>query len=253
MVTKKGTNKNDKLTGSNGDDILYGRGGDDTLDGGKGDDEIVAEDGNDRIYAYATGNHAIDGGKGTDTLDYSKETVGVYVSVNDGHGYGAWSLWIDTFIGVEHIVGSKGGDSINVQNFDDCHGYGGKGDDRLTVQGGLMRGDAGTDTMVGSVGTDEIFWLQRGEGADVIQQYEYQNDTIYLDGDDFNLGVMVGYFEIIYDSSGHDADRAKPQLIFDTTARQLYYDPDGTNSKAAELIATFVNGTGPEWYNFEMV
>jgi len=253
MATKKGSNKSDRLTGGNGDDVLYGLGGNDILDGGKGgDDDIIAGDGNDTIRGHLADNDAVDGGKGTDTLDYSREISSGYFYSDSGVGYVSAGPEIDVFKSIENFRGTKADDIINVVNSHGGYGFGGNGADFINVYGGVMRGDRGLDWLLGYDGTSDVFWLQRGKGEDIVYEFESGLDKIRLDGDEFHLGAMVGIYEINA-TSGHAATLAKPQLLYDTNTSELYYDDDGTGSKAAELIATFSGSNTPRWDSFEIV
>lgn len=254
MTTKKGTNKSEKLNGGNLDDILYGLGGNDTLDGGKGNDDLLGGDGNDKFIGRADGYDNMVGGKGTDTLSYASLSISINVNLpQDGAGTVIKGSTVDTFKSMENFVGSKVGDTI--AGFSNGYAYGGKGADVLAMYGGVVRGDEGNDVLYGDYprALKDTFWLQLGMGDDDIYYFTSGQDTIRLDGDDFKLGALVGYNEFISRNSGHAAFEKKPELIFDVSTHELYYDRDGTGSKEAVLIATISTSDTPQWSDFEIV
>lgn len=253
MSTKKGTNRNDKLTGGKHDDVLFGLGGNDTLDGGKGNDDLLGGDGNDLFISRGQGYDSYDGGKGTDTISYAKSNTYVIAYI-DERGIGSASHnQEDSFRRMENIVGTKFGDTINNAL---GYVYGGAGNDDLAAYGHVMRGDEGEDLLTGSSSESlhDTFWLQRGKGVDTVAGFASYIDTIWLDGDEFKLGGSVGLNEITVNASGTTAsDIAKAQMIYALDTKALYYDPDGAGGKAAELIANFTSSTRPYWYDFEII
>lgn len=242
MATKKGSNKNDKVVGTNADDVLFGLGGNDTLDGRAGDDDLIGGDGSE-------GSDAIGGGKGIDTVSYAKAAAGINAAVDaEGNGYAEKGEdKYDALNDVERIVGTKFFDIIG---FVDAKGgclFGGKGGDSLYAYGG----DDGVDSLFLNENFADTIWLQRNKGTDSVSFFDSDRDTIWLDGDEFDLGAMVGFSEFIYSGSGHAAVGTKAQLIYDSGAAELYYDPDGTGS--AELIADFISGDQLRLSSFEIV
>jgi len=255
MVTKKGSNKSDNLKGTNGDDVLYGLGGNDRLDGGAGNDDLVGGDGNDTFIGRFDGADTMDGGKGTDRLNYSNSTGVVSITLDTNANYAYKSGNYDWFKSIEVFTLSKFNDSFSATGDQTTKVFGGAGNDLLSTSGGgFMRGDAGLDILVGDSAKTDTFWLQRGKGADTLFYFTSAQDTLWLDGDDFDLGALVGQHEIVYTNGNQNAVGSKAQLIFDLTARELYYDPDGTGTKAAELIATFDSSSNtPGVYSFEVI
>jgi len=258
MVTKQGTNRNDNLRGTASDDILYGLRGNDTIDGGRGNDDIVAGDGNDKIIGHFDGSDAIDGGSGTDTLDYSR------VKMSDG-GTGfdiAGSARVgtifkgagevDAYHNIDIFVGTRFADTSDLIG-SGTSVFGGDGADNLWTHGGVVRGDAGTDILRGDTGYHDTFWLQRGKGADTVNDFSPGEDTIRLSGDEFALGPLVGFSEFVFHSTSHEAEGNRAQLIFQTNTGELYYDSDGIGAKGAELIATLTSTPAPYWSDFEIV
>lgn len=256
MVVKKGTAKNDKLTGGDGDDILNGLAGNDILDGGKGSDDVVGGSGNDLFFG-SVGQDVFDGGTGEDTLNLLKlQSPGSVLTGSETIGFLTVNNVVSYIRNIENFVGSKFADYIEVYLPKAGFGYGGPGDDVILCQGGVMRGDGGHDTLYGDFGhtISETFWLQRNRGADSVLYFDSGLDVLQLKKNDFNLGLLVNGDEMILQASGSAANAAKAQLIFDDGANKLYYDPDGTGVKEAELIANFGTGSDtPQAWNFSLV
>lgn len=163
-TVKKGTNRNDVITGGNqngrlfglggndllnalgGLDFLFGGAGDDTLNGGAdkdflfgnaGDDTLNGDDGNDRLFG-GSGNDSLDGGLGNDSL-------------SGGSGNDA----LEGNKGNDTMLGGSGDDILK---WDDGDGSdlisGGDGFDLVAVEGSLVEGDSFT---LGQQGTKAIF------------------------------------------------------------------------------------------------
>jgi len=73
-----------------------------------------------------------------------------------------------TFVGIEHVIGTKGDDTINGNSQGNYLG-GADGNDTISGNGGddVLSGDAGDDTLAGDLGNDvEI----GGDGNDVFDE-----------------------------------------------------------------------------------
>src|SRR4051794_19634466 len=77
------------VAGGNAADVITGGPAHDTLTGAAGDDTLNGADGNDTLKPGAGGNN-VSGGNGVDTVDFSDQTAGLAVSLdnkpNDGAG-----------------------------------------------------------------------------------------------------------------------------------------------------------------------
>jgi Ca2+-binding RTX toxin-like protein len=145
-----GTNSDDTMDGGAGNDKMEGLGGNDDMDGGTGNDIIAGGAGNnsemggdgDDTFVVVGGNNTLDGGAGLDTVDYSTEPLSV------GHH--------DTYIGIEHVIGSSGEDTINlnVNSNVDSTVEGHDGDDVITTGSGNdhLSGGNGDDILRGGTG-----------------------------------------------------------------------------------------------------
>lgn len=117
------------LRGIEGNDQLFGRDGGDTLEGGAGADQL-------------------DGGAGGDTASYAGSASGVSVDLATNTGFGGDASG-DTFVGIEHLTGSRFGDVL-------------KGDD---AGSNLIRGGLGDDVIIATAGFDHY---DGGEGYDIV-------------------------------------------------------------------------------------
>jgi Ca2+-binding RTX toxin-like protein len=176
--TISGDSQENVFFGGNGDDYLIGYGGRDTLYGGSGDDILYGDldadtlyggDGNDLLRGGSGGDY-IDGGAGTDTLTFGGELNAVTIflgnpSLNTGSAAG------DTYVSIERIIGSEGGDVIHGNNSAN-HFYGAGGADALYGGGGM-------DTLIGGSGGDI---LNGGTDIDTVDySAEYGQQGVYID------------------------------------------------------------------------
>ncbi|MEE1656932.1 cadherin domain-containing protein [Microvirga sp. CF3062] len=145
------------------------------------------------------------------------------------------------------IKGSKTG------NFKDAF-YGGAGDDKLW-------GGYGNDTLWGGVGKDTFVFdgklgtskTDRKVNFDTIKDYDVKNDSIWLENDLFKSNKALyakikkgtelapKKLESKFFTVGDKAKQADDYFVYDAKKRVLYYDADGSGSKAAIEMATFTN------------
>jgi len=183
---------NDYIAGLGGADRLIGGDGNDQLVGGDGDDTLEGGEGNDRLHGGA-GSNILDGGNGTDTADYSLDSEGVYVRLDQPWATAlsnkalGWSTLVaginantiehDDLISIENITGTDYGDNIVGDNAANVL-TGRDGDDYIAGLGGadtllggegrdLLVGGAGNDIINGGAGNDRIRWSV-GEGSDLV-------------------------------------------------------------------------------------
>lgn len=150
VFTGRGNAVGNVLQGGDGVDVLYGLGGVDTLIGGDGAD----------VLEGGTGADALIGGEGIDTASYARAAAAVTAHLGGFPGGGDAAG--DTYSGIENLVGSRFGDSLN----------GNAASNRLI-------GGAGDDSLVGGGGQD---WLVGGSGADLL--FGDGNDGISYVGSD---------------------------------------------------------------------
>jgi Ca2+-binding RTX toxin-like protein len=172
-----GTAKGEKIIGDILGDVLVGGGGADTLIGGSGDDVL-----------YFDGLDApLNGGIG---FDYA---------VVDGPT--AVTMHLSEANQVEVVIGNAGGDVIDASALGGPFwGYGGNGDDALTLGsgGGYLFGDGGSDTLIGGIGADV---LVGGAGADTLSGGD-GNDVLYFDKDDTSISGGPGFDYALFTGPG---------------------------------------------------
>lgn len=273
MAIKKGTNKGEILTAGDSDDRLLGRAGNDTLlggdgndklDGGSGDDELLGGDGNDLLLPGKGGADAMDGGKGIDTVSYANfvptGAIGITLQLNPVGEIAHEDAAGDTFRNVERFVGTSAKDYFYMFRQDVARGYsvfGGDGDDAIRVDGGTMRGGEGNDYLGGDTDRElaDTFWLELGSGTDTIGYFDSRQDKLRISGDEFGVGALLNSDELIYSNTVTPVG-TKAQFIYHDADDRLYFDPDGTGSEAAVLVADFDGATlvnSPNEGNFEIV
>lgn len=120
-IVRGSRSNHNSLRGAGADEVLIGGGQHDTIYGNAGDDRLVGRAGSDLISG-GDGNDVIRAGVDDDTV-FGNE-------------------------GSDRIYGGAGADEIGV-DADDL-GYGGAGDDIVTVVGGIAYGGSGSDTLTGS-------------------------------------------------------------------------------------------------------
>lgn len=270
MAKRKGDNGNDVLTGTSGNDILSGLGGNDflkglngddtllggdgndTLDGAKGDDELLGGSGNDLFLPGGAGSgaDAMDGGAGIDTVSYANFNTSVGVGLDlAGGGIGSDDALGDSFANIENFIGSRASDFIQFdQTGETFKGFirGGKGDDFIFGNGHVMRGDGGTDFLVGDAGRDSVdtFWLELDGATNIFQNFTDGQDRFRLSGNAFGVGALLNSNELFNRSSDANPTGTKAQFIFRQDTDQLFFDRDGTGSDVPVLMVDF-DATSP--------
>ncbi|GEO13121.1 calcium-binding protein [Microvirga aerophila] len=232
-VLKGGDGGKDTLSGGGGSDILYGQNGSDILDGEAGEDHLEGGDGDDILRGGSdkdvlnggSDNDTLEGGAGADVLDggdgardfawyNSSSTIGVNIDLADGAVSGGEAAG-DRLIGIECIIGSRGGDvlrgddNVNVLNGGGGSGATDGGDDVLSGRGGsdalngeggndTLEGGADADTLVGGAGMD-FAWYNSDSPASVLvnlaEGFGYTGEA---------LGDSLSGIEGIVGSKGND-------------------------------------------------
>jgi Ca2+-binding RTX toxin-like protein len=241
-----------------GDDSLSGDKGDNTIRGLGGNDRLFGRGGND-ILVGGAGSDLIDGGSGNDTVSYANSgSVKASLShplkdYGDAKG--------DRYVGIENLVGSIEGDSLEGNNsanninglagHDDLNGAGGNdvldggtGDDRLI--GGIgsdrLSGGAGSDELEGGAGADQ---LNGGTGRDTADYQHSKGVTVALDGSVAGKGdatgdTLAGIENLVGSSSGADV------LIGDKNANDLYGDGGNDTLQGKSGNDYLVGGAGAD-------
>ncbi|MEQ8313267.1 MAG: cadherin-like domain-containing protein [Gammaproteobacteria bacterium] len=222
----KGTDGNDWIDGLAGNDTLQGRGGDDVLIGGKGKDKLKGGKGDDQLDGGA-GNDSLDGDDGNDVLtggdgkDKLKGGKG-----DDQLDGGAGDDSLDGDRGNDVLVGGAGNDKLKGGK-DNDQLFGDAGEDSLDGDSGddALTGGAGNDKIKGGSGWDTAFFSgdvrsyqfsggkkkkykkldisgpDGNDELDDVEQLEFDNVTVYLDGRD-----NVPLVESLTASQSEDSD-----------------------------------------------
>lgn len=170
-----GTTGDNLIDGGAGEDLLRGHSGNDTLVGGAGNDDLNGGSGNDLLeggadndtLAGGRGSDTLDGGAGEDLVSYEASSTRVVLDLRSGGSAGDAAG--DTFVSVEHAIGSDHNDYIFGTTDDNIISGGGGSD--------LLRGHSGNDTLVGGAGADN---LNGGSGIDAVS-YETASERVVLD------------------------------------------------------------------------
>jgi len=172
--------------GGLGDDVILGGGGSDSLFGDDGDDILRGRTGDDMLDPGA-GQNSLDGGAGIDAVSYAtSRPSGIFVDLDNQN---AWTPDgeepIDTFVGIENAIGSKGDDTLRGGARSTAL-WGGGGNDVLRQYNkaptSLFGGD-GNDTLYGV--RDATNLLDGGAGSDTVDygDHYYGPVSISLDGE----------------------------------------------------------------------
>jgi Ca2+-binding RTX toxin-like protein len=197
----------ENLTGSAFGDSLIGNGANNVLVGGAGNDGLAGAGGDDVLRGGA-GVDVLDGGTGVDTVDYSTAAAGVRAQLNTNASTNDGDGGTDTFVGIEHLIGSAFNDTL----FGDGTGNilrGGAGYDVLLGLGGndILWGGAGaSNELYGGLG-DDLYVL---EGNDTVIEVAGQgNDTIDVRINAYVIAVNVE--NVIFGGTGNFAGTGNAQ------------------------------------------
>jgi Ca2+-binding RTX toxin-like protein len=217
------------LDGGLGNDWLDGGTGADTLIGGAGNDTYRIEDAGDRISESSFGSFG-----GIDR---------VIVALSTGTSYtlraGLEQAELEDGSGVLNLTGNAAANLL-LGNARENLLQGMKGADTLV-------GGAGDDTLNGGAGADR-FVFDSLDGTDMLQDFSrQQGDRLVFDHEIFaglgTAGSTVSAAAFVAGAgltAGLDAD---DRLVFDTTARNLYYDADGSGAENAVLLVHLSSAT----------
>ena len=167
-----GSNDADAITGDGNSNALEGLDGNDTLAGGGGSDTLFGGLGDDFLQGGG-GSDVIDGGAGFDTLSFADIGADVNVTLNaDGSGLAEYVIngntIVDTFTGIEAIVGSANNDTVIVSGAAANTIDGGAGDDFIAGGGGTdnLNGGEGIDTnSFSTIGVEVVADLATGSAS----------------------------------------------------------------------------------------
>ncbi|WP_041962596.1 hypothetical protein [Sulfurospirillum cavolei] len=173
--TIRGDANANKLSGGEGNDTLEGRDGRDWLEGGAGNDWLIG----------STDDYMIDGGDNTDTADFSNNSNGLIITLNDSANGSLGNIGgssASTIIkNVENVAGTQYKDSISGDTADNLliGGYDHSAT-AVTANDDTITGGSGADTIVGDMMIDTVLATPLYAGNDVLGGGN-DNDTIYGD------------------------------------------------------------------------
>ena len=235
-----GNANNNVISGGAGGDILSGGAGNDTLIGGSGDDQLSGGAGDDLLiegaYAGPRTNDIYDGGDGVDTVDLHNAPAGVTVDLRIAGAQNTGGDGIDTFIGVENIIGTAFDDVLigvaNVRN----EFYGGAGND-------YFDGGAGQDLIDGGSGIDTV-------------SYDSASGPISINlamggGNGDGLSSIENIIGSAFDDviNGSDVDNR----LFGQAGNDYLYGAQGNDQLNGGLGAdTLIGGTGDDQYFIDL-
>jgi len=232
-------NSIENLLGSRAADALFGNAGANVIDGSFGADAMDGGAGDDTFHVDNAGDGVI-GGSGNDTVVTS---VGFTLSgdVENLIATGTAALGLTGNSLANTITGNAGANKVS----------GELGDDVIKASSGndQLDGGLGNDLLYGGSGRD-VFVFNSPAGrsnADTIKDFRVKDDSLRLDNAVFKkLGkgsekspakLDKGFFTI-----GTKAKDKNDYLVYNDKTGKLYYDADGSGSKAAVEIATLSKG-----------
>lgn len=178
--------------------------------------DVMVGDANINFFVGGAGNDLLNGGAGSDALDGG---------VGNDRLIGGLSI--------DNLQGNIGNDNLN----------GGDGDD-------LLSGGTGADTLTGGAGADYFELRGPAAGADRITDFSLADDLVRIHRPSFGLtGAPAGNWFLA--STTNRATEAANRFILRTSDDTLWWDADGTGSRAPVLLATFANGAEVTAGNFQ--
>ena len=241
--TLLGLDGNDVLQGFGGDDTLNGGAGNDTLDGGAGIDTMLGGTGNDRYIVDNSADIVRESGDaGTDTVEASVSytlassvenlTLTGTAAIN---GTGNKDANVLTGNAGNNVLSGLGGaDTLD----------GGAGNDTLN-------GGAGQDRLTGGLGSDTFLFATTnsatlGSTVDIVTDFAAgEGDKLAFSKTVFAALGAVGTLGTDAFYAGTAAHDATDRIIYDAASGNLFYDADGTGSRAAVLVATLGDTVHP--------
>lgn len=228
-IALSGNSLNNKITGNAAANRIDGRTGTDTMDGGLGDDSYIVDAAGDEVIESTGG--------GTDTI---------LTSVNF-----ALSMTSE----IEHLTaaGDKAGISLRGNTYANT----------ITGNSGAnkLHGGLGNDQLKGGSGKDTFVFdtrLNKRTNVDKILDFRSQDDSTYLHNKDFTkLGSGTVSKPRKFKSDmfviNNKAKDREDRIVYDKKTGALYYDQDGTGSKAQVKFATISNKVKLAYHDFFVI
>jgi hypothetical protein len=262
------------LRGANGDGVgdtwisiegIVGSSHADTFDG-NGAARLQGGAGND-TYRVTAGDAVIEtAGGGRDTVQASSSyalAAGAEVEVLQLWGVSSLASYtltgsdtaneITGHAGVNMLQGQGGHDVLKASLGND-RVYGGTGNDKVY-------GGAGNDRLYGEAGRDIFVFDTRTNkrtNVDKIYDFKFRDDSIYLENAVFTKLGSGSFsrpkkFKADMFTTGTKAKDAEDRIVYDKKTGNLYYDQDGTGSKAQVKIATLTNKATLKYSDFFVI
>jgi Ca2+-binding RTX toxin-like protein len=226
-----GSRFGDTMTGDGRANVIFGNGGQDTLKGNGGND-----------YFSGGGNHdTIFGNGGFDTLGYERDgdaQQGIVLVYDAGSSLSGQATdtygKTDVFSGIESVIGSFLGDSI-------------EGNDAVN----RFEGRGGDDTLTGGGNADQFVIGVLDSGSDTLMDFAPGVDKILLSGSSFDSGPLGGTFFLA--AAGVEADTSERHVLYDTATGELFFDFDGNGEDDPVLLATLTGAPSLNFTDIEMI
>lgn len=246
---------NDALRGNKSNNVLIGGDGNDWLWGDEGNDTLYGGDGNDDLEGYM-GQDRLHGGRGDDDYDIfstdgninGKPQDIIYEKINEGND--DVLAWVDYTLPnyVENIYLIGGSAAISATGNRDNNVMVGNENDNI------INGREGSDILTGGAGADNFIFdtrltLGTKTYIDIITDFTSGTDILTL-----NSKVFFAYYRMDktnpIDLSQDFVKDTQPQdttdhFIYNSSSGALYYDPDGSGTKAAVQLATLGTQSHP--------
>jgi Ca2+-binding RTX toxin-like protein len=153
-----------------------------------------------------------------------------------------------------NMLQGQGGHDVLKASLGNDRVYGGTGNDKVY-------GGAGNDRLYGEAGRDIFVFDTRTNkrtNVDKIYDFKFRDDSIYLENAVFTKLGSGSFskpkkFKADMFTSGTKAKDAEDRIVYDKKTGNLYYDQDGTGSKAQVKIATLTNKATLKYDDFFVI
>jgi len=172
------------------------------------------------------------------------------------YGYAGNDDIIDDF-GNDTIYAGAGNDTLDGGfGRDVLHGEAGNDVFRALEHNDKLYGGLGNDTMESGTGSDIIVFnttLNSRTNVDRIDDFSVRYDTIQLENKIFTKLTKTGALSSSAFWTGSKAHNSNDKIIYNKSTGYLYYDQDGTGSKAAVLFAKLDKGLALTYKDFYVI
>ena len=145
---------------------------------------------------------------------------------------------------VQHLTGGAGNDFL-IGDAQNNTLSGGGGNDQL-------RGYGGADTLTGGAGNDWFIFDGPANGADTITDFNSSADALVFSAAGF-AGLVAGATPTLRTGTNPTVSGSGPQFLYNTATGVLSWDPDGTGSSPAVVIATLTGAPSLSASNLQVI